>query len=150
MVELLKQIEKLAAPILEAEAVELVELKMVGSAGRPTLRLYIDCSSGVTLDQCCRVSRALSERLDLEDPVAHSYRLEVSSPGVTRPLSTKSDFERNLNRQVDVSVSMGEKEELISGTIVGISDTELHLRCNHETVDVPISRIVNVRLRLPW
>src|SRR5207248_6671079 len=82
---------------------ELVDVEFAGPGGHPTLRLYIDkVGGGVTLDDCTQVSRALSAALDVEDPIAGRYELEVSSPGLDRPLRTREHFERFLGSKVRV------------------------------------------------
>lgn len=73
---------------------DLVDVETIGGRSHQTLRVYIDCRGGITVDDCANVSRHLSALLDVEDPVPGSYTLEVSSPGLDRPLVTPADFQR--------------------------------------------------------
>ena len=73
---------------------DLVDVELIGGRSHQTLRIYIDCRGGITVDDCADVSRHVSAILDVEDPLPGSYTLEVSSPGLDRPLVTRADFER--------------------------------------------------------
>src|SRR5438552_18121137 len=78
----------------QALGFELVDVELMGGRQNQLLRVYIDSPRGVTVDDCAQVSRQLSAILDVEDPFPGSYRLEVSSPGLDRPLVRPEDFER--------------------------------------------------------
>ena len=90
------------APIVEGLGYELWELEYSPGRGNGLLRLYIDAATGITLDDCERVSRAVSEVLDAEDPIPGQYTLEVSSPGLERPLRTAQHFARFVGETVSV------------------------------------------------
>lgn len=92
----------LVRPVVEALGYELWELEYSAGRGNGCVRLYIDAAGGVTLDDCERVSRAVSDVLDAEDPVPGRYALEVSSPGLDRPLRTTAHFARFLGETVFV------------------------------------------------
>jgi ribosome maturation factor RimP len=107
-------LEHIISERVEALGYELVELERAGSGARPILRVRIDVaggsdpdpgSEGVTVDDCTRVSRALEEFLDDAEGVADRYVLEVSSPGVERPLVRTRDYERFAGREVGVKTS---------------------------------------------
>ncbi|MFL5434230.1 MAG: Imm1 family immunity protein [Myxococcales bacterium] len=100
--EILEKVRNIAAPLAAAEGLELVDVEFAGAGGHPTLRLYIDKAGGVSLDDCTHVSRALSAALDVEDPIQGSYELEVSSPGLDRPLRTAEHFQRFAGENVRV------------------------------------------------
>lgn len=92
----------LLAPVVEALGYELWELEYSAGRGNGMLRLYIDAAAGITLDDCERVSRAVSERLDAADPIPGQYTLEVSSPGLERPLRSAAHFARFVGEAVSV------------------------------------------------
>ena len=94
--------EAILAPILDEEGFELVDTEFVKEAGSYYLRAYIDKPGGITINDCEKVSRRLSDRLDEEDFVEESYILEVSSPGLGRQLKKDRDFERSIGRDVEV------------------------------------------------
>ena len=94
--------EELIAPIIEQNQFELVDVEYVKEGGTWYLRAYIDKPGGITVDDCEVVSRALSDLLDKHDFIEDAYVLEVSSPGLGRPLKKDKDFARSIGEEVDV------------------------------------------------
>ena len=94
--------EALLLPIVEREGFELVDVEYVKEAGNWYLRGYIDKPGGIAINDCEVISRALSDKLDEEDFIEDSYILEVSSPGLGRPLKKERDFERSLGEEVEI------------------------------------------------
>ena len=94
--------EKFLLPLLEKQEFELVDVEYVKEAGNWYLRAYIDKEGGITVDDCESVSRTLSDWLDEEDFIEDSYTLEVSSPGLGRPLKKEKDLKRSLGEEVEV------------------------------------------------
>lgn len=97
-----KRTEDLLLPIIEANHYELVDVEYVKEGSNWYLRAYIDKEGGITVDDCEIVSRALGEILDKDDFIDSAYILEVSSPGLGRPLKKERDFERSLGDEVEV------------------------------------------------
>src|SRR5207249_7203635 len=100
--EILEKVRNLASPLAAQEGLELVDVEFAGAGGRQVLRLNIDRAGGVSLDDCTSVSRAVSAALDVEDPLQGAYDLEVSSPGLDRPLRTPEHFEKYAGENVRV------------------------------------------------
>ena len=96
--------EGLLLPILADLNFELVDVEFVKEAGNWYLRAYIDKPGGITIDDCEKVSRTLSDVLDREDYIEEAYYLEISSPGLTRPLKKAKDYDRNIGRPVDIKL----------------------------------------------
>ena len=96
------KVEALVLPIVEANNFELVDVEYVKEAGTWYLRIYIDKEGGIFINDCELVSRALSEIMDQDDPIEDAYILEVSSPGLGRPIKKDKDFQRNLGDEVEV------------------------------------------------
>lgn len=94
--------EELVLPLVEANHFELVDVEYVKEAGTWYLRIYIDKEGGININDCELVSRAFSDLLDKEDYIEDAYILEVSSPGLGRPLKKDKDFQRNLGEEVEV------------------------------------------------
>lgn len=97
-----KKTEELLIPILEANSFELVDVEYVKEGNDWYLRAYIDKEGGIMIDDCELVSRALEEKLDAADLIPDAYILEVSSPGLTRPLKKERDYVRNLGKPVEI------------------------------------------------
>ena len=94
--------EELIMPLIEQHQFELVDVEYVKEGGNWYLRAYIDKPGGITVDDCELVSRALSDLLDEHDFIEDAYILEVSSPGLGRPLKKDKDFARSIGEEVDV------------------------------------------------
>ncbi len=94
--------EELISPIIEQNQFELVDVEYVKEGSTWYLRAYIDKPGGITVDDCEVVSRALSDLLDKHDFIEDAYVLEVSSPGLGRPLKKEKDFARSIGEEVDV------------------------------------------------
>ena len=99
--EIVKLVEKLAVPILEKKGLEFVDVEYVKEGASWYLRLYIDKEGGVGIDECVDVSRELDAQLD-DDMTEQAYILEVSSPGLGRPLKKEKDFVRNMGKDVEI------------------------------------------------
>ena len=96
------RVEAFLLPLMEENNFELVDVEYVKEAGTWYLRAYIDKEGGIAVDDCEVISRALSDWLDKEDFIDDSYILEVSSPGLGRPLKKEKDFVRSMGKDVDV------------------------------------------------
>ena len=96
------RVERYLLPLVEEHHFELVDVEYVKEAGTWYLRAYIDKEGGIAVDDCEVISRKLGEWLDKEDFIDESYILEVSSPGLGRPLKKEKDFQRNLGEEVEV------------------------------------------------
>ena len=145
-----ENLEKLLVPILAAENAELVEMQINGKAGNQTIKVFIDCEGGTTLERCTKISREFSDKLEVEDVIPGKYRIEVSSPGLDRPLKKMQDFSRNLNREVDVVYEDAMELKSFRGKIVDVSNEAVQLQGKKEFMAIPISKIKNGKLSLPW
>ena len=94
--------EAMLAPIVESNGFELVDVEYVKEAGTWYLRGYIDKPGGITVNDCETVSRAFSDRLDEDDFIEDSYIMEISSPGLDRPLKKEKDFARSIGKLVEI------------------------------------------------
>ena len=97
-----KKAEELLTPIVEGYGFELVDVEYVKEAGNWYLRGYIDKPGGITVNDCEAVSRVFSDKLDENDFIEDSYIMEISSPGLDRPLKKEKDFERSMGKLVEI------------------------------------------------
>ncbi len=140
-------VEELATPIIEENNCELVDIEYVKEGPNWYLRVYIDKDQGVTVDDCQRVSENLSDRLDRVDPIVHSYILEVSSPGLDRPLKSKRDFDYFKGRSVDIKLYSpidGKKE--YTGTLLGMESGVITVESCEGKLEFPRDKVASVRL----
>lgn len=101
-----QQITELLIPTVEAAGFELVGIELIRSGRHSTLRIYIDKADGINVDDCARVSHEVSAILDVEDPIQSEYILEVSSPGLDRPLFNVDHFLKAVGQKVDVKLTV--------------------------------------------
>lgn len=143
---------------VEALGYELVELERSGSKTRPILRLRIDkpadaVEAGVTVEDCMKVSRDLEAMLDAKEDIGERYVLEVSSPGLERPLVKRQDFERFAGKEIAVKTShaVGELGKRVEGVLRGIADDgRVRIEVKGATVEIPRDDIKKANLVFRW
>jgi len=120
------RLEALVGPVVESAGLELVDVSFRTEGGRRVVRVTVDREGGVDLDTISRTSEAISRRLDLEDAIAGSYALEVSSPGVERPLKVPNELERRVGELVRLKTSAPvEGSRTHTGSIVSVDDHDV-------------------------
>jgi ribosome maturation factor RimP len=123
-----------------------VELAGSGERGR-VLRVYIDQEEGITLDDCAAVSHQLSGVLDVEDPIREHYRLEVSSPGLDRPLFTPAQFERFAGHEVRIRLArLIDRRRKLSGVLRGLRGDAVLVEVEGTELAIPLVDIESARL----
>lgn len=136
------QLTEMLAPVVASLGCELWGLEYLSQGRHSTLRLYIDKEDGVGLEECEKVSRQVGAVLDVEDPIAGEYTLEVSSPGMDRPLYTLEQFSRYAGEQVNVKLrSAFEGRRKFSGTLRGVEDDEVLVVVDDTEYLLPIELI---------
>lgn len=127
---------------------ELVGVECLPSGkGGALLRIYIDQQKGITLDDCAAVSHQVSGLLDVEDPIQGAYKLEVSSPGLDRPLFHKRDFDRFSGRRVKLSLFRKQDgRRRFDGVLEGTGDDTVLLDIEGEKFEFPLDQVENARL----
>lgn len=142
---------------VEALGYELVDLERAGSSTRPILRLRIDKlgatdDKGVTLDDCTHVSREVEVYLDAREDLSEKYVLEVSSPGVERPLTKARDFERFAGKEVAIKTSnpVGDLGKRVEGVLLGLKQDEVEVKVKDNVVRIPRGNIKRANLVFRW
>lgn len=132
--ENLTQIETLVLPILDDLGYELVDLQLQQDGKQLALRIFVDKPAGITLDDCVEVSREVSAILEVEDPIKSAYRLEVSSPGLDRPLKKAADFKRFVGKKARLKSKnlidpdlRGTTRKTFVGTLLGFENDIVRL-----------------------
>ncbi len=146
----IKQIRKLVVPILESQQIDLIDIELKGRSGSQVLRIFVDIDGGISLDKCVDLSRQISDLLDTRDLIAGRYRLEVSSPGVDRPLKTTRDFTRNLGRKIKVIYQDKAEQRTISGIIDQVDDSRLFIQHDSARIAIDISKILVAKIIPKW
>jgi len=148
--EIVEKVRAIAAPLAAGEGLELVDVELGGAGGRTTLRLYIDRNGGVSLDDCTSVSRAVSAALDVEDPIQGAYDLEVSSPGLDRPLRTPEHFENYAGEKVRVKaygpIAELESRKTFVGMLRGFEDGRALVEVDGKLFPIPLEQIAKAHV----
>jgi ribosome maturation factor RimP len=154
---------RLLEPPIEALGFELVDLELASAGGGGVLRIFIDRSagptegahggtgerdSGVTVDDCAAVSHAVSEVLEIEDPIKGHYTLEVSSPGFDRILRKRAHFERFVGERIfaELKVALDGRRRFV-GTLKSVVDDSIVVEVDGRARELPLERIQKARLR---
>jgi ribosome maturation factor RimP len=148
--EILERLQELIEPLLTARGVELVDLELARPRrGRSTLRLYLDRPGGITLEEIARVSRVVGELLDVHDLIPESYNLEVSSPGLTRPLKKPADYQRCRGKLVRLTTHRPwEGRQVHLGILEGLENDQVCVNEGGRLFRIPFSEIARARLDL--
>lgn len=142
---------QLLLPICEANGVEIYDVEYVEEVGEWYLRAYIDKEGGVTIDDCEKVSRALSDALDADDFIEDAYYLEVSSPGLGRTLKKDSHLEKSIGMEVELKTFKPiNKQKEFSGILKGYTKTEITVEINNEDKIFTRSEIALIKLALDF
>ncbi len=127
---------------------ELVGIKFQGSTQNDTLRVYIDHENGIGVDDCVAISHQISAILDMEEPIQQAYDLEVSSPGINRPLFKAQDYEQYLGHSAKIKMAVplnGRRN--FRGVLQGVIDSRsVQIMVDNEGYDLPISDIAKANL----
>lgn len=157
--DILGRIRAIAEPLAEGEGLELVDVEITGAGGRSILRLYIDKKGGaplapqpgknpgasVSLDDCSAFSHAVSAALDVEDPLDGAYDLEVSSPGLDRPLRKPEHFVKYAGQRIRLKTygpieTAGGRKNFV-GTLLGMKGELVRLEVDGKEYEVPLDQV---------
>jgi ribosome maturation factor RimP len=138
-----EDLKKVINPILEEADAELVELDLVRTSGQVIVRLFVDkIEGGISLDECALINKRLGDILDEQNIIADRYILEVSSPGLDRPLKTKNDFRRCTNKKVKFFLREPIKGKVEwDGAIINVTDDEVSAQIAGDVVQIPLAKI---------
>ena len=145
-----KRLTALVEPVIAQDGYELVAVELGGGGGRQTLRVFIDRPGGITVDHCSDVSRTIDALLEVEDPIAGAYELEVSSPGLDRPLVKPADFERFKGKRARVKTYAPLAEygprKVFDGKLAGYADGKVEVEVDGAVMKVPHQSIAKAHL----
>lgn len=137
----------LLQPVVEELGYSLWEIECLPGRGNGLVRLYLDAEAGITVDDCARVSRAVSEVLDAEDPIEGEYTLEVSSPGLERPLRTAEHFGRFVGETVFVELAQPvDERRRFKGLLAAADATTIEVEVDGQRHVLPVSGIRKAHL----
>ena len=148
---IISNIKELLEPILIDKNIELFDIEVKGLGGRGVLRVFIDKEEGVTIDDCTKVSRELGTLLDVHDVIPGSYNLEVSSPGLTRPLKKPGDYIRFKGKTVKIkTIEDIENKTVFIGKLLGFIDETVSIETEGGEYLIPYNNIEKANLELDF
>lgn len=142
------EVWELLEPVINAEGAELIEVEYRPETQGWVLRLFIDREDGITVADCARVSQVVSDLLDVADIIHNPYHLEVSSPGLNRPLRKWEHFQRNLGKSITARISMPiNNQRNFKGILLAANPDEITLNCEGQIKRIPLIYLERARLR---
>ena len=149
--EIVDRVHAMVEPILLDERMELVNIEYRREMKGWVLRLTLDKEGGVTLDDCTRISQEVGRSLDVEDFIQAPYTLEVSSPGLTRPLKSEKDFVKYLNSLIKVkTIDPVENRRQFRGRLLGASENRIEMEVDGKIFQIPLSNVAKAHLEVDW
>ncbi len=144
-------IQALVEPIVAEQDMELVELACRPQGGQTLVRLLVDKVGGVTIQQCARVNQLIGHALEANEVLGGSYTIEVSSPGLDRPLITKRDFERALGETVRLVLNTDDgRTKETDGIVLAVQLEAIVLKTVAGNVTFPLTQIRMAKKAIPW
>ena len=141
------QLNDLLRPAAEALGYEFLGVEYIGQGKHTVLRLYIDHENGITVDDCASVSHQASGILEVEDPIASQYTLEVSSPGMDRPLFTLAHFTQYVGHQIQLRCHVGVNgRRKFKGTLLSVANEQLIVKVDNEEYSIEFDDIDKANL----
>lgn len=145
------RIVALLEPLATDHGLELVAVEIVGQAGSPIVRVYLDREGGINIDDIAKANSWISDALDAEDIVKSAYTLECSSPGIERLLRKTTDWERFTGHMVVVKTTRPiEGRSTITGTIAGLDSDEALVAVDETTYRIPLDAVRTARLKVDF
>ena len=144
----MRDLTELFEPVVEAMGYELVGVEFNAAGKHATLRVYIDREQGVSLEDCAAISHQISGVLDVEEPIKQAYDLEISSPGIDRPLFKLADFERFCGRTAKIKLAVAQQgRRNFKGRLQGVADSnQVKIEVDGELFALPYADIARANL----
>ncbi len=143
-----RRLEDLLEPVAAAHGLELVAVEQAGGRKSMIVRVLLDAEGGIDLDAICSANAWINDAIDEADPIGGPYTLEVSSPGIDRPLRKRSDYERFAGETVTIKAAVpGEKRTAWTGVLTGLEGESVVLDVNGERVEIALDSVQKARLK---
>ena len=144
----MRDLTELFEPVVEAMGYELVGVEFHAAGRYGTLRVYIDREEGVSLDDCAAISHQISGILDVEEPIKQAYDLEISSPGIDRPLFKLADYERFSGELAKIKLSVAQQgRKNFKGRLQGVIEpSQVAIEVDGERFELPFADIARANL----
>lgn len=149
--ETVERVFAIVDPILSHEGMELVDIEYRRESSGWVLRLIIDKEGGVTLNDCTQISREVGRHLDVEDFILVPYTLEISSPGLTRPLKKERDFIKYRHSLIKLkTLHPLDNRRHFKGRLLGVSEGDIEIETEGRVFRIPLSNIMKANLEIDF
>ncbi len=151
MEKLVEQLTHLIGPLCEMRQIHLLEVQLRGEGRSRVLSVYVDTDSGITLREITELTHEISDLLDVHDLIPGRYRLEVSSPGVDRPLTERWQFKKNVGRHLKVVYR--DKEEVphtVRGVLAEVQEEAIILEAQEKQWRIPLDQIMKAKIQIKF
>lgn len=149
--EVLENIKNLIKPVLDKHSVFLVDIVIRGERGSKLVEVFIDNYNGVTADLCADVSRDVSRILNEENIISGNYFLNISSPGLNRPLKFPEQYHKHIGHKIEVEHKDNEELKKIRGELIKADDSEITISDNKNSqIKIKYSNIIKALIKTPW
>ncbi len=149
--EIVDKIKELISPFLREEDLELVEIVYKRTAGRMLLRLLLDKAGGINLEECSNLNRKIGKALDELNLIDEPYILEISSPGLDRPLESAADFKRAMGKQVKVVLNSEiEGKGVWTGEVVEVNGRNVAIKTKGKRLEIPLDKIIKAKKQIKF
>jgi ribosome maturation factor RimP len=149
--KLLQEVREVVEPILQSQGYELVDLEYQRESRGWVLRIYLDREGGITLDDCTGVSHEVGAVLEVKDVIPNAYVLEVSSPGLTRPLKKPEDYNRFRNQLVKIKLFQPlDGRRNFKGILLGLEGETVRVEADGQVFEIPLQSIAKANLEIDF
>jgi ribosome maturation factor RimP len=144
------ELKQLLEPILKQHKAFLVDMELRGQPNNQVLSIYIDTEAGVTLQQIADITREFEGILELEDPFPGKYRLDISSPGIDRPLTERWQFKKNIGKSLQITIEENGKTVQKTGILTSIDGDSLILSEKNQKISIDLKQIMKAIVKIKW
>ena len=149
IMEILERLKALIHPNLKEYNVGLVDFYLKGKPGRFRLCIIADKDNGISIGECGDIAKRIGQIEELDNLLGMNYQLEVTSPGLDRPLESEPDFRRKIGRNLEIYIEDGQKKK-IKGQLVQVSKEGVYMEDEHCQIFVQFNQIIKAVQALPW
>jgi ribosome maturation factor RimP len=148
MSTLVNKIIEIIKPVFERDSIYLVDVVFRGKGKNQVLTIYADTEEGITLSQITKLNNEINELLDMHNIISGAYRLDISSPGIDRPLEHLWQYRKNINRKLQVNYRENDSRKELTGKLKNVSSDEITLEFKKDEIRIPFSTIIKSKVKV--
>jgi ribosome maturation factor RimP len=148
MKTIVKEIVELIKPVFERDNIYLVDVEFRGKGKNQVLTIYADTEQGISLDQITRLNIEISDLLDIHNVISGTYRLDISSPGIDRPLEHLWQYHKNISRYLQVHYQDDDVQKNLTGKLKNVNNAGIIIELKNKEITIPFSSIVKCKVKV--